>query len=67
MSGAGTVITRDVQMFSSLSLWQVGTLVLGYVLAVAFKWTPSMEGYLRSLSVPVWTALIFYLGKTCLF
>lgn len=51
----------------SLCLWQVGTLVVGYVLAVAFKWTPSMEGYLRSLSVPVWTAFIFYLGKTLLF
>lgn len=46
------------------SLFQVGTLVVGYVLAVAFKWTPGMEGYLRTMSVPVWTALIFYLGKT---
>ncbi|XP_066540551.1 transmembrane protein 245 isoform X2 [Hoplias malabaricus] len=42
------------------ALW-VGTLVLAYVLAVSFKWTPSMEGYLRTMSVPVWTALIFYL------
>lgn len=50
-----------------LSLSQVGTLVMGYVLAVAFKWTPSMEGYLRTLSVPVWAALIFYLGKNFLF
>ncbi|TRY84573.1 hypothetical protein DNTS_001316 [Danionella cerebrum] len=39
----------------------VGTLVVGYMLAVAFKWTPAMESYLRSMSVPVWTALIFYL------
>ncbi|XP_072548253.1 transmembrane protein 245 isoform X3 [Salminus brasiliensis] len=44
------------------ALW-VGTLVVGYVLAVAFKWTPGMEGYLRAMSVPVWTALIFYLGE----
>ncbi|XP_030641259.1 transmembrane protein 245 [Chanos chanos] len=42
------------------ALW-VGTLVLGYVLAVVFKWTPGMEGYLRAMSVPVWAALIFYL------
>lgn len=40
---------------------------MGYVLAVAFKWTPSMEGYLRTMSVPVWTTLIFYLGKTVIF
>lgn len=50
-----------------LCLSQVGTLVVGYVLAVAFKWTPGMEGYLRTLSVPVWTSLIFYLGKSLLF
>ncbi len=50
-----------------LYLSQVGTLVVGYVLAVAFKWTPAIEGYLRTLSVPVWAALIFYLGKTFLF
>lgn len=42
------------------AVW-VGTLVVGYVLAVAFKWTPGMEGYLRTMSVPVWTTLIFYL------
>lgn len=34
------------------------------MLAVAFKWTPGMEGYLRAMSVPVWTVLIFYLGKS---
>ncbi|KAA0703320.1 Transmembrane protein 245 [Triplophysa tibetana] len=42
------------------AVW-VGTLVVGYVLAVAFKWTPGMEGVLRTMSVPVWTTLIFYL------
>ncbi|MFT7816261.1 transmembrane protein 245-like [Arapaima gigas] len=39
----------------------VGTLVLGYLLAVVFKWTPSMERYLRVMAVPVWTVLLLYL------
>lgn len=38
--------------------------MVGYVLAVVFKWTPGMEGYLRAMSVPIWTVLIFYLGKS---
>ncbi|XP_029115795.1 transmembrane protein 245 isoform X3 [Scleropages formosus] len=42
------------------SAW-VGTLVLGYLLAVVFKWTPSMERHLRLMSVPVWTVLLLYL------
>jgi len=66
MFGAGHSSYQRCPNVLSFSLWQVGTLVVGYVLAVAFKWTPGMESYLRSLSVPVWTALIFYLGKTLL-
>nr|XP_009290647.3 transmembrane protein 245 isoform X2 [Danio rerio] len=53
-----SIICFGLDCFSAV--W-VGTLVLGYVLAVAFKWTPSMEGYLRTMSVPVWTVFIFYL------
>uniref|UniRef100_A0A671MZL4 Transmembrane protein 245-like n=1 Tax=Sinocyclocheilus anshuiensis TaxID=1608454 RepID=A0A671MZL4_9TELE len=58
LSHVCTVICLGLDCFSAT--W-VGTLVVGYVLAVAFKWTPGMEGYLRTLSVPVWAALIFYL------
>ncbi|KAK2902992.1 hypothetical protein Q8A67_007705 [Cirrhinus molitorella] len=58
LSHVCTVICLGLDCFSAA--W-VGTLVVGYVLAVAFKWTTGMEGYLRTLSVPVWTALIFYL------
>ncbi|XP_063055727.1 transmembrane protein 245 isoform X3 [Engraulis encrasicolus] len=53
-----TAISLALDCFSAV--W-VGTLVIGYVLAVIFKWTPGMEGYLRAMSVPVWTVLIFYL------
>ncbi|XP_046689989.1 transmembrane protein 245 [Silurus meridionalis] len=52
------VIYHVLDWFSAV--W-VGTLVIGYVLAVVFKWTPAMEGYLRAMSVPIWTVLIFYL------
>ncbi|XP_062841977.1 transmembrane protein 245 [Trichomycterus rosablanca] len=53
-----TLIGQALDCFNTL--W-VGTLVMGYVLAVAFKWTSGMEGYLRAMSVPVWTVFIFYL------
>ncbi|XP_061108675.1 transmembrane protein 245 isoform X1 [Conger conger] len=55
---ACAIISYTLDYFSAM--W-VGTLVLGFVLAVAFKWTPGMEGYLRAMSVPVWIALLFYM------
>ncbi|XP_051574621.1 transmembrane protein 245-like isoform X1 [Myxocyprinus asiaticus] len=58
LSHVCTVICFGLDCFSAV--W-VGTLVVGYAFAVTFKWTPGMEGYLRALSVPVWTALIFYM------
>ncbi|XP_061530853.1 transmembrane protein 245 isoform X2 [Phycodurus eques] len=42
------------------AMW-VCTVVVGYLLAVCFKWSPYSEGYLRSAALPVWTTLLFYI------
>ncbi|XP_049586772.2 transmembrane protein 245 isoform X1 [Syngnathus scovelli] len=42
------------------AVW-VCTVVIGYLLAVCFKWSPQTEGYLRSAALPVWTTLLFYI------
>ncbi|XP_061771692.1 transmembrane protein 245 isoform X1 [Nerophis ophidion] len=42
------------------AVW-VCTVVVGYLLAVSFKWSPQTEGYLRSVALPVWTTLLFYI------
>ncbi|XP_030013078.1 transmembrane protein 245 isoform X2 [Sphaeramia orbicularis] len=39
----------------------VGTVVVGYLLAVCFKWSPQTEHYLRALALPVWAVLLFYI------
>uniref|UniRef100_A0A3P8VG02 Transmembrane protein 245 n=1 Tax=Cynoglossus semilaevis TaxID=244447 RepID=A0A3P8VG02_CYNSE len=41
-------------------LW-VSSVVLGYMFAVCFKWTPQTQRYLKTLALPVWTILLFYL------
>ncbi|XP_034030800.1 transmembrane protein 245 isoform X2 [Thalassophryne amazonica] len=42
------------------AVW-VCTVVVGYLLVVCFKWSPHTERYLRSLALPVWASLLFYI------
>ncbi|KAL0985342.1 hypothetical protein UPYG_G00155710 [Umbra pygmaea] len=42
------------------AVW-VLAVVMGYIVVVACRWSPSTQGYLRNMSVPVWTILLFYI------
>ncbi|XP_076009975.1 transmembrane protein 245 [Genypterus blacodes] len=42
------------------AVW-VCTVLVGYLLAVCFKWSPHTEQYLRTLALPVWAVFVFYL------
>ncbi|XP_033732626.1 transmembrane protein 245-like isoform X2 [Pecten maximus] len=45
--------------FTSFWIW---TLLVGYLLAVVFLWSPDSKRYLRYLSVPIWIVLILHVA-----
>lgn len=43
-------------------IFKVWTIVVAYILAVSFMWSPDSKRYLRYLSMPVWCVLILHIA-----